>query len=127
MIDQIRLSQQAKDQLTQLKRKIKLTHFNEICRWAFCLSLAETSAPSVKNLRSDSPLEMSWRVFGGKYQDIYLALLKQRCFNDSLALDPESLAEQLKLHLHRGIGYLAADTELKNISHLLRKVSIVSN
>ena len=127
MIDQIRLSQQAKDQLTQLKRKTKLNHFNEICRWAFCLSLAEVSAPSVKNLRSDSPLEMSWRVFGGKYQDIYLALLKQRCFNDSLALDPETLAEQLKLHLHRGIGYLAADTELKNISHLLRKVSVISN
>ena len=70
---------------------------------------------------------MSWRVFGGKYQDVYLALLKQRCVNDGLALDPETLAEQLKLHLHRGIGYLAADTELKNISHLLRKVSVVSN
>ena len=127
MIDHIRLSQQAKDQLTQLKRKTKLTHFNEICRWAFCLSLAESSAPSVKNFRNDSPLEMSWRVFGGKYQDIYLALLKQRCVNNGLALAPETLAEQLKLHLHRGIGYLAADTELKNISHLLRKVSVVSN
>ena len=127
MIEHIRLSQQAKDQLARLKRKTKLQHWNEICRWAFCLSLAEPSTPSPKSFPNDSSLEMSWRVFAGQYQEVYLAVLKERCLKDGLELKPETLANQLKLHLHRGIGYLASDTELKNISHLLKKVSVVPN
>ena len=126
MIEHIRLSQSAKDQLGRIKRKTKLQHWNEVCRWAFCLSLAEPSEPSNLNIPDDNSLEISWRVFGGQYQDLYLAVLKERCRNDGLGVKPETLAEQLKLHLHRGIGYLAADTELKNISHLLRKIPVVS-
>ncbi|MCG8367337.1 MAG: DndE family protein [Pseudanabaenales cyanobacterium] len=29
-----------------------------------------------------------------------------RCHNDSFGTDPDTLAYQLRLHLHRGIGYL---------------------
>lgn len=126
MLEQIRLSQSAKDQLGRLKRKTKLQHWNEVCRWAFCISLADPSRPSHLNVPSDNSLEIAWRVFGGPYQDLYLAVLKERCKKDELGVDPEILAEQLRLHLHRGIGYLAADTEMKNISHLLKKVTIAS-
>jgi DNA sulfur modification protein DndE len=125
MLEHIRLSQSAKDQLLRLKRKTKLQHWNEICRWAFCLSLAEPMKPSSINIPNDSSLEISWRIFGGQYQDIYLAVLKERCRKDGLNINSEILAEQLKLHLHRGIGYLASDIEMKHISHLLKKVSIV--
>ena len=38
--------------------------------------------------------------------DIYHALLVQRCVNDGLDTEPDTVAEQLRLHLHRGIGYL---------------------
>ena len=123
MIEHIRLSQLAKDQLASVKRKTKLQHWNEICRWAFCLSLAEPSTPSQKKFPNDSSLEMSWRVFAGQYQEVYLAVLKERCLRDGFEINSENLGNQLKLHLHRGIGYLASDTELRNISHLLRKVS----
>lgn len=34
-IEHIRLSQQAKEQLTRLKRWTGLKHWNELCRWAF--------------------------------------------------------------------------------------------
>jgi DNA sulfur modification protein DndE len=126
MLEHIRLSQSAKDQLGRLKRKTKLQHLNEVCRWAFCLSLAEPSKPSHLNVPKDNSLEIAWRVFGGQYQDIYLAVLKERCQKDGLGVEPEILAEQLRLHLHRGIGYLATDTELKNTSHLLKKISTAS-
>ena len=126
MLEHIRLSQSAKDQLIRIKKRTKLQHLNEICRWAFCLSLAEPSKPSCINVPNDNSLEISWRVFGGQYQDIYFAVLKERCRKDGLNTNLETLAEQLKLHLHRGIGYLASDTEMKHISHLLKKVLPVS-
>jgi len=119
MLEHIRLSQSAKDQLSRLKRKTKLQHWNEICRWAFCLSLAEPSKPSSINVPNDNSLEISWRVFGGQYQDIYFAVLKERCRKDGLGVDPETLAEQLRLHLHRGIGYLAVNKKLTDISKLI--------
>jgi DNA sulfur modification protein DndE len=62
---------------------------------------------------------MTWRVFGGDIADILLIALKQRCHNDGLPLDKETLATQFRLHLHRGIGYLAGDQSIKKIEDLI--------
>lgn len=62
---------------------------------------------------------MTWRVFGGEMSDILLLALKQRCYNDSLGTDRETLVTQFRLHLHRGIGYLAGDPNLKKIENLI--------
>ncbi|QIZ73409.1 DNA sulfur modification protein DndE [Oxynema aestuarii] len=118
-IKQIKLSQTAKDQLTKLKRYTKIDQWNIICRWAFCRSLAEPSIPSPIPIPADSNVEMSWRVFGGDLSEILLAALKQRCQNDGLGCDRETLATQFRLHLHRGIGYLAGDPDLKKIEDLI--------
>lgn len=118
-IDRMRLSQSAKDQLTKLKRNTKIDQWNILCRWAFCRSLAEPTLPSPVPVPADSNVEMSWRVFGGDITDILLIALKQRCHNDGLPLDKETLANQFRLHLHRGIGYLAGDPNLKTIEDLI--------
>ncbi|HKQ05755.1 MAG TPA: DNA sulfur modification protein DndE [Blastocatellia bacterium] len=123
-IDNIYLSQQAKDQLIKLKRSTKIQHWNVLCRWAFCLSLAEPGIPPSARIPSDSSVEMSWKVFGGQYSEIYLALLKERCRLDGLGTADEVLTAQFRLHLHRGIGYLAADRRIKSISDFSRRVSI---
>jgi len=47
-------------------------------------------------------------VFGGECHELYLALLKERCAGDGLGTSDEVLGRQFRLHLHRGIGYLAA-------------------
>jgi DNA sulfur modification protein DndE len=119
----IHLSQAAKDQLTKLKRQTKIDHWNVLCRWAFCRSLAEPAIPSPIPIPADSNLEMSWNVFGGSYSDILIIALKQRCHNDNLGCDRHTLASQFRLHLHRGIGYLAGDPNLKKISHLIEIVN----
>ncbi len=62
---------------------------------------------------------MSWRVFGGRHSELYMALLKERCLNDDLPVDEETLAQQFRLHLHRGIAYLANDKDVRSISQLL--------
>lgn len=125
-IEHIRLSQQAKDQLTRLKRSTGLKHWNELCRWAFCLSLADPTIPAQAKIPTDSSIEMTWKIFAGHHQEIYWALLKVRCEQDGLGTSEDVLTTQFKLHLHRGIGFLAADRQLKTISDLLKKAQTVS-
>ncbi len=119
-IERIKLSQTAKDQLIKLKRHTKIDQWNILCRWGFCRSLAEASIPSPVTIPTDSNLEIAWGVFAGGMSDLLLIALKQRCHNDGLELDDKILAEQFRLHLHRGIGYLAGDTNIKNIENLVK-------
>jgi len=119
-LERIQLSQTAKDQLTKLKRYTKIEQWNILCRWAFCRSLAEPSIPSPVPIPRDSNVELSWRVFGGELADVLAIALKQRCINDGLDTDPETLALQCRRHIHRGIGYLAGDPDLKKIEDLIR-------
>lgn len=117
--DRIHLSQTAKEQLTKLKRITKIDQWNILCRWAFCRSLAEPTTPSPVPIQSNSNVEMTWRVFGGDMADILLIALKQRCHNDGLGTDKDTLATQFRLHLHRGIGYLAGDPNIKKIENFI--------
>jgi DNA sulfur modification protein DndE len=114
-IDHIRLSQQAKEQLSKLKGKTGIEHWNILCRWALCVSLAEKSVPPLAKIPADSNVEMSWRVFGGRYSEVYLAILKERCVRDGLEPDSDTLAQQFRLHLHRGIAYLSANKTLDDL------------
>jgi DNA sulfur modification protein DndE len=122
-IEHIRLSQQAKEQLIKLKRLTGIQNWNVICRWAFCVSLAEPSIPSPVRIPADSSVEMTWKVFGGAHHEIYFALLKERCRRDQLGTSNEVLSNQFRLHLHRGIGYLVADRQIKNISGLIARAA----
>jgi len=119
-LDRVHLSQTAKEQLIKLKRTTKIDQWNILCRWAFCRSLAEPTNPSPVPIPADSNVEMTWRVFGGELSDVLAIALKQRCYNDGLGTDKETLATQFRLHLHRGIGYLAGDPNIKKIEDLIK-------
>jgi DNA sulfur modification protein DndE len=121
-VEHIKLSQQAKEQLIKLKRVTGIKNWNVLCRWAFCVSLAEPTPPAKLKIPADSSVEMTWKVFGGEHADIYAALLRQRCLDDGLDATDEVLATQFRLHLHRGIGYLFADKKIRNITGLFRWV-----
>jgi len=118
-IKQIRLSSQAKEQLIRLKSRTGIPQWNILCRWAFCLSLAEPTPPTPIEIPADSNVEMSWHVFGGEYHELYSALLKERCTRDGLETDSETLNRQFRLHLHRGISYLATPNKVRNIADLV--------
>ena len=64
---------------------------------------------------------MTWKVFAGKHEELYWALLKQRCRRDELPTDRETLSHYFKLHLHRGIAYLAGDKSLRSVADLVRR------
>lgn len=119
IIKQFRLSNKAKDQLIRLKGKTGIQQWNILCRWALCLSLNEKTVPPYMDNPPDSNLEMTWQVFAGDYADIYEALIVQRCLNDGLSPDSVTLSKQFRLHLHRGIGYLAGTNFIKDSVDLL--------
>ena len=120
MIEHIRLSQRDKDQLVQLKRRTGIENWNVLCRWAFCTSLASDSIPPDTRIMSDSNVEMTWRVFGGQFHYVYESLLRTRCVRDGLGVEPDTLTKQFRLHLSRGLGYLAAGGTVRSIAELVK-------
>ncbi|MEM6612763.1 MAG: DNA sulfur modification protein DndE [Cyanobacteria bacterium P01_C01_bin.72] len=118
-IERVRLAKTAEDQLVKLKRNTRIKQWNILCRWAFCRSLAEPSIPSPVPIKTDSKVEIAWNVFGGEIADILLIALKQRCHQDGLGTEADTLKRQFTLHLHRGIGYLAGDNNIKQIEDLV--------
>lgn len=117
-VDHIRLSQSARDQLITLKRRTGIVHWNVLCRWALCRSLAEPAPPPAVKLTLDSNVEMTWRVFAGNHGSELWALLRYRCHQDGLALSDDVLTQQFRLHLHRGIGYLVGDLRVSDVAGL---------
>ncbi|WP_173097781.1 DNA sulfur modification protein DndE [Actinomadura verrucosospora] len=118
-LENIRLSQPAKDQLVKLKRLTGVKNWNTLCRWALALSLQDPSPPLVRDINTDSNVEMTWKTFAGLYGDIYLALLKHRCLADGQEPTDVNLSHTLTVHIHRGIGHLAGRKNLKNIGDLI--------
>ena len=107
-IENIRLSEKGKQQLLQLKKRTGIENWNTLCRWAFCTSLAEPSVPPYEDIPSDSSVEMTWKVFGGKYSELYYALLIERSVADGF--DDPMLC--LKLHLNRGVSFILNDSNI---------------
>ena len=105
-IDTIRISEKQKNQLIVLKKRTGITNWNTLCRWAFCLSLAEPTRPPEESVPADSSVEMSWKTFGGAHTKVYLALLRQRARHDNIDLDQFGELNYFRLHLNRGIAFL---------------------
>ena len=119
IIKQIRLSQQAKEQLSKLKAKTGIRNWNILCRWALVYSLAEKTVPADLPIEADSNLEMSWYTFGGEYYEIYEALVKAWCLRMDLPADDETVARYFRLNLERGIAHLSGTGFIRSLDDLL--------
>ena len=119
IIKQVRLSQQAKDQLSRLKAKTGIKNWNILCRWALVYSLAENTVPTDIEINTDSNLEMSWYTFGGEYYEIYEALVKAWCLKMGLPVDENTVSKYFRLNLERGIAHLCGSGFIKSIDDLL--------
>ena len=122
-IKQVRVSSQAKDQLSRLKSKTGIQQWNILCRWAFCLSLQQATPPTPIDSPADSNVEMTWQTFGGEAHELYLAVLKERCVRDGIGSSDEVIARQFRLHLHRGLSYLATPQAIRSVGDLVRLVT----
>lgn len=121
-VEHIQPSAKARDQLIVLKRRTGIENWNTLCRWALCVSLAESSRPPEARHPADSPIQMDWRTFAGSLDEVYWAVLKERCAMDGLdSTDEEVVGKEFRLHLHRGISYLAGDKAITNVADLVRR------
>ena len=132
-IETVRLGEDGRNKLLTLKKRTGIKNWNILCRWAFCRSLADSTPPPPVNEAkteigdpetSNKPLsvEMTWATFGGKHADLYTSLLAARCDEDGLALDKETLAEQFRLHLHRGLSYLFGPDGPRSLQDLMKSI-----
>ncbi|MFQ1658140.1 DNA sulfur modification protein DndE [Aeromonas veronii] len=119
MIDNIRLSEKAKQQLIVIKRKTGIENWNVLCRWALCLSLAESSVPPFEDIQTDSSVEMTWKVFSGEQSELLSTLFRERFHDESQFYINISINEHFKLHLHRGISFL--NSNIDNINSIIKK------
>ena len=119
IVKQIRVSQQAKDQLARLKAKTGIKNWNILCRWALAYSLAEKTIPTDITIANDSNLEMSWLTFGGDYYEIYDALMRAWCLRVGLPVDEDTLSKYFRLNLERGIAHLCGTGFIKSIDDML--------
>jgi len=121
-IETVRLVETDKDLLVRLKRSTGIKNWNVLCRWALCISLADPNRPQVDPMSVQSNVEMTWRVFGGQYAEVYWSLLLQRLHEDGLVLDEESVEREFARHLHRGIGALSNVAAKPTIRDVVRLV-----
>jgi DNA sulfur modification protein DndE len=104
MIDRIRLTANAKNQLVTLKRKTGIEHYNSLCRHALCLSLANPSELIKETLTFNGGLEIDWRVLTSGYENLYVNILLT--VHEMILYDEEEVRELLCSHIHRGLSYM---------------------
>lgn len=109
MIERVRLSAAARQQLITLKKRTGIEHYNVICRHALCVSLANKSRVPKETMQFTSGLEIDWRTFAGEAEATYLNILITRTLADEGACTVESVRNTLTAHVHRGLSYLASN------------------
>jgi DNA sulfur modification protein DndE len=109
MIERVKLSATAKQQLITLKRRTGIEHYNVICRHALMTSLASDNTLPPENHSMVGGLEIDWRVFAGEAADTYLNLLAVRAKRDRGVVNPETVRSTLTAHLHRGLSLLVSN------------------
>jgi DNA sulfur modification protein DndE len=115
MIDRLRLTAAAKNQLITLKRKTGIEHYNALCRHALCLSLANPTIPPTEEFNFNGGIDIDWRTFTGGNEILYLNLLLVRLINDGSPTNTETVKQILTCHIHRGLSYLSARTQQDQI------------
>ena len=105
-LNRIHLSEDSRHKLSILKGRTGLLP-NVLCRLGLSLSLVDPSIPRPENYPTDGS-EFNRYTLMGEWDPLIVALLKERCKTEGLPLDDESLIEQFRAHLNRGVELLYA-------------------
>jgi DNA sulfur modification protein DndE len=101
--NRIRFSWRTQNLYGQLKNKTGLG-INVLARYGLCLSLKDPSIPNPDEF-DENGMELLPNVLFGEYENIYMALMKDRLHKDNL--DPELYLQKMtRAHLNRGAGAL---------------------
>ena len=121
-LETVRLDESVKRNLAILKRRTGIDNWNVLCRWAFCLSVAQPTPTRDDMTASGSAIEMTWKTFGGEYANSYLALLRHACNRDYGSTEPSVLHSALRAHIARGAAYLISNRSISSAEQLLANI-----
>ncbi|HIP71400.1 MAG TPA: DNA sulfur modification protein DndE [Anaerolineae bacterium] len=111
---EIHFCEEASKKLSQMKGRTGLTP-NVLARIGFCLSLENPGLPNPDDYDSAGYVNIKRHVLTGYYDPLFVALIRERCRQDSL---PESeISAQFKAHMNRGV--LLLHKKLKSLDGLL--------
>ena len=111
MIERVKLTATAKQQLITLKRRTGIEHNNVLCRHALMTSLGSENALPVEALNFNGGLEIDWKVFAGDAADTYLNLLAVKAKQEKGEVTQETIRATLTSHVHRGLSLLVANNK----------------
>jgi DNA sulfur modification protein DndE len=116
-IDLLRTSANVRNSLTRIKTITGIPNWNIICRWAFCLSLKQTSLPREVDEKLDG-IEIDYDILVGKNKSIYTQLLINNLISHKVEIDKKNLTKYLYAHVNRGVNIIYTN-KLKDISGLM--------
>lgn len=114
-LNRIYVSEDSRHKLSILKGRTGLLP-NVLCRLGLSLSLTEPGEPNLEDYPTDGS-EFNRYTLMGEWDALIVALLKERCASNGLSLDDDSLANQFRAHLNRGVGLLYG--RVKGLSDLV--------
>jgi DNA sulfur modification protein DndE len=109
IIERVRISAAGKQQLSTLKRRTGIEHYNVICRHALCASLANPKKVPVEALQYGGGLEIDWKTFAGDADATLTNLLIARAIAEEGDASSTYVRTVLQSHIHRGLSYLMSD------------------
>jgi DNA sulfur modification protein DndE len=116
LIERVKLTAAAKQQLSTIKRRTGIEHYNVIGRHALCSSLANKKKVPTETLQYTGGLEIDWKTFAGDAEDTLTNLLVIRALVDEGDDGHLAVRKVLQGHLHRGLSYLASDPNSLRLS-----------
>ena len=119
-IDNLKTSTNLKNFLTRIKTNTGIANWNVICRWAFCLSLKQTSLPREVDEKLDG-VEIDYDILVGKNKTIYTQLLINNLITHKVEINKRNLTKYLNAHVNRGANIIYTN-KLKDISGLFKLI-----
>ena len=114
-LNRLRVCQEVSHRLSILKGRTGLTP-NILCRIGFCLSLNDPTIPDPDDYPLDSDREINRHTLTGPWDSLFVALIKERCYQDGLPTSDEALAKQFRAHINRGV--LLLYKRIRSLNHL---------
>ena len=94
---------------------------NCTCRWAFCLSVKQTSLPREVEEKLDG-IEIDYDTLVGKNKSIYTQLLINNLVSHKEEINKKNLTKYLNAHVNRGVNIIYTN-KLKDISGLMALIN----
>lgn len=118
-VDNVRVSSKGRDILIQAKRHTGLKQWNELLRWAFCISLANPDRPKVMRKLDQGIEPVEWQTFAGDCSKAFTAAFRVRASRDRIRLDDQdAVANYFRAHIERGVAGLRTIKSLNALASL---------